>query len=122
MLCHVALICTIYCITDMICTVACQEIKVVRFFWLVPPLFLSQLCQPYHKKQFIEKLLSSLEYGISKTKDKFLTTTVTIFFINNKTRYTYFNPLMPCGSKRSNILKQIYIQKLLFILSLYDLL
>ena len=31
MLCHVALICTIYCITDMICTVACQEIEVVRF-------------------------------------------------------------------------------------------
>ena len=27
MLCHVALIRTIYCITDMICTVACQEIE-----------------------------------------------------------------------------------------------
>ena len=31
MLCHVALIYTIYCITDMIFTVACQEIEVVRF-------------------------------------------------------------------------------------------
>ena len=31
MLCHVALICTIYCITNMIYTVACKEIKVVRF-------------------------------------------------------------------------------------------
>ena len=30
-LCHVALICTIYCVTDMICTVASQEIEVVRF-------------------------------------------------------------------------------------------
>ena len=29
---HVALICTIYCITDMICTVACPEIEVMRFF------------------------------------------------------------------------------------------
>ena len=31
MLCHVALICTIYCMTDMIYAVACKEIKVVRF-------------------------------------------------------------------------------------------
>ena len=31
MLCHVALICTIFCITDMICTVTCQENEVVRF-------------------------------------------------------------------------------------------
>ena len=31
MLCHVALICTLYYITDLICTVACQEIEVVRF-------------------------------------------------------------------------------------------
>ena len=30
MLCHVALICTIYCITGMICTVTCLEIEVVR--------------------------------------------------------------------------------------------
>ena len=29
---------------------------------------------------------------------------------------------MPGGSKRSNILKQTYIQKPLFILSMYDLL
>ena len=31
MLFHFALISTIYCMTDVICTVACQEIKVVRF-------------------------------------------------------------------------------------------
>ena len=31
MLCHVALICTIYCMTDMIYAVACKDIKVVRF-------------------------------------------------------------------------------------------
>ena len=31
MLRHVALICTIYCIADLICTVACQETEVVRF-------------------------------------------------------------------------------------------
>ena len=31
MLCHAALICTIYCITDMICTLACQGIELVRF-------------------------------------------------------------------------------------------
>ena len=34
MLCHVALTCTIYCITDMICTVGCQETEVVRFLGL----------------------------------------------------------------------------------------
>ena len=33
-LCHVALICAIFCIADMICTVACQEIEVVRFLGL----------------------------------------------------------------------------------------
>lgn len=96
MLRHVALICIIYCIIDMICTVACQEIEVVidvsRFF---PPLPLSQFCQTDCKKQFIKNLLSNSAYGISKTKDKFFTTTINIFFINNRTRCTYFNPLMP---------------------------
>ena len=48
MLCPVALICTIYCITHMICTVAYQEIDVVS--WFVPPSALSQLCQPDHRK------------------------------------------------------------------------
>ena len=88
MLCHVALICTIYCITDLICTVACQEIEVVRF----PSLYLSQLCQPDPKEHFIKKLLSSSGYEISKIKDNFLPTTAIIFFINNKTRcQTYLN-------------------------------
>ena len=58
-----------------------------------------------------------MEYGISKTKDKFLTTMVIIFYINNKTCCTYFTPLMPGGSEKSNI-----SQKLLFILSMYELL
>ena len=53
---------------------------------------------------------------------KFLTTTVIIFFVNNKGSCTYFNPLMPGGSKRSNILKETYSKKLLFILNMYDLL
>ena len=75
--------------------------------WFAPPLPLFQLCQPDHKKQFIKKLLSNLEYGIFKVKGKFLNTTVIIFFINNKTHCTYFHPLMPGGSKRSNIFNPI---------------
>ena len=88
--------------------------------WFVPPLSLSQLCQIDHKKQFI-KNLSNSEDGISKTKEKFLTTTLITFFINNKTHCTYFNPFMSGGINMSNILKQTYSQKLLFMLSLYDL-
>ena len=88
--------------------------------WFVPPFSLSQLCQSDHKKEFIKEFLSNSEHGISKTRDKFLTTTVIIPFNNNKTRCTYFNPLMPGGSKRSNVLKQAYSQKLLFILRMYD--
>ena len=42
------------------------------------------------------------------------------FFINNKTHCFYFNPLIPGGSKRWN--SQTYGQKLLFVLSIYDLL
>ena len=87
----------------------------------VPSLLFSQLCQPDQKKQFIKKLLSNSEYGISETKDKFPTTTAIIFFNNSKMHCTYFNPLMPGGSKRSNILKKTYSQKLLFILSIYGL-
>ena len=67
----------------------------------------------------IKKLLSNSEYGVSKTKYKFLTTMVIIFFINNKTLCTYFNPLMVGGSKRPKILKQTYNQKLLSFLSMY---
>ena len=88
--------------------------------WFVPPLSFSQLCQPDHKKQFIKKLLSDSHYQISKTNEKFLTTTVIIFFINNKKHCFYFNLLIPRVSKRWN--SQTYDQKLLFILSIYDLL
>ena len=59
--------------------------------WFVPPLSLFQLCQPDHKKQFIKKLLSNWVYWISKTKDKFLTTTVIVSFINDNMQCTYFN-------------------------------
>ena len=118
MLCHVGLICTIYCITDMICTVACQDIELVWFlgsFHLL--LFLN-----YVNKAISQKLI--IKFGVRdfQRKVEFLTTTVIIFSINNITCCTYFNPLMPGGSKRSNILKQTYSQKQLFILSLYDLL
>ena len=92
MLCHVALICTIYCITDMICTVACPEIEVVRFVS-----FSIMSMRP--QKVFYQKIITRF---ISKTKDKLLTTTAIISFINNKTHCAYFNPLMPGGSKRSN--------------------
>ena len=40
--------------------------------WFVPPLSLSQLCKPDHKKQFINKLLSNSKYRISETKTNFL--------------------------------------------------
>ena len=65
----------------MICTVACQETEVVRFlgsFHLC--LFLNYFNQAT-KSNLSKKLLSNLE---SKTKDKFLTTRLIFFFINNK--------------------------------------
>ena len=105
----------------MICTVACQEIEAVRFLGSFH-LCLSQLCQPDYKKQFIKKLLPNSEHGISKTKDKFLSTMVIIFFINNKTCCTYLNPFIPGGSKISNIFEQTYSQKLMSILSMLDVL
>ena len=59
---HVALICTIYCITNIICTVACQEIEVVRFlgsFHLC--LFLNYV------KQITKSNLSKTYYQIRST-------------------------------------------------------
>ena len=90
-LCHVALICTIYCIADMICTAAFRE-------------SFSQLCQPDHKNEFNKKVSNS-KYVISKTKDKFLTTTVIIFSINNETRCTYFKPWCQVVAKGQTYLK-----------------
>ena len=40
--------------------------------WFVSHLSLSQFCQPDHKKLFNKKLLSNLEYEISKQKTNFL--------------------------------------------------
>ena len=84
----------------MICTVACQKIEVVRFLG------------SFHLCLFLNYV----------NQTKFLTTTVIIFVINNKTRFTYFNPLISGVSKRSNKVKQTYRQKQLFILSMYELL
>ena len=73
---HVALVCNIYCITDMM--------------------------QCGMSRDYPNKKLSDSDSRISKTKDKFLTPTVVIFFINKKKHFTYFNALMPGSSKRSN--------------------
>ena len=56
------------------------------------------------KKTIIKKLLSTSEYGIFKTKDKFITT------VTKRVVLTLY------------ILKQTFSQKLLVILSMYDLL
>ena len=131
MLRHVALICTIYCITDIIST--CQSgDSIVRFFGsfyhflylnFVNQITKNNLSKNYYQIQsmgFPKQKATNSEYGISKTKGKFLTTTVIICFINSKTRCAYFNSLMPVGRKRLNLLKQIYSQKLVFILSMHD--
>ena len=99
---------------DLHCDIS--GIEVVTF---LDSFHLSQLCQPDHRMPFSKKI-SDLGYRIPKIKDKFLTTTVIIFFINNKTHCTYFNPLFPGGSKRSK--SQTCSQKLLVVLSKYDLL
>ena len=87
MLCHAVLICTVlpkywyyrnidihwyllYYRNDLNCAMSGDWNGEIS--WFVPPLSLSQLCQPNHKKQFIKKLLSNSECGISKTN--FLTT------------------------------------------------
>ena len=67
MLCHVAFIRSIYCITDMICTVSWQEIEVARFLGLFNfCLFLSYV------NQTTQSNLSNWEYGISKIKTNFI--------------------------------------------------
>ena len=59
MLRHVELIYTLYCITDMTCTVACQEIKVMRFLGSFHLCLVSFSVMPTRpQKQFIKKLLS----------------------------------------------------------------
>ena len=80
MLCHVALICTIYCITNMIYTVACKEIKLVRFRGSLHfCLFLNYVNQT--TKNNLAKNCISFGGGISK-KDKIFTTTVTIYVLD----------------------------------------
>ena len=73
------------------------------------------------QKAIYQKLLSNLEYVIPKTKDKFLTTTVIIFFSKNQIRCTYFKLLCQVVAK-GQTLKQTHSQNLLFILSMYGLL
>ena len=80
MLCHVALICTIYCMTDMIYAVVCKEINVVRFrgsFYLC--LFLNYVKQTT-KSNLEKKLLSNSEAGFPR-KCKIHTTSVTIYLL-----------------------------------------
>ena len=61
-ICHVVLICTIYFITDMMCTVASQEIEVVRFLdWFHLCLFLN------YSNQTTKDNLSKNYYQIQST-------------------------------------------------------
>ena len=106
MLCPVVLISIIHCISEITSTHCdfsgdlSNEVS-----WFLSSLSLSQFCEPdlkkaiYHQviikkicinKSFPQKNNNSA-YGISKTKDKFLTYCVTIIFISNKTRYSPLN-------------------------------
>ena len=87
-------------ISDIICTAAFRE-------------SFSQLCQPDHKKQFNKKVSNS-KYEISKTKDKFLTTTVIIFSINNEARCTDFKPWWQVLAKGQTYLKNTVKKYCLF--------
>ena len=71
-LCHVALICSIYCITDMIYTVAFQETEVVRFlgsFHLC--LFLNYVNQ-ITKSNLLKNYYQIRSTGFPKQKTNFL--------------------------------------------------
>ena len=118
MLCHVASICTIYCITDWFLS---SHVKRLNWWgFLICFTFISfYIMSPDHKKAIYQKIIIKFRVRDSKTKDKFLTTTPVIFFINNKRFCTYFNPAVLGGSNRSSILKQAYSQKLLFLSMLY---
>ena len=67
MLCHVALICNIYCNTDMICTVTCQEVEVVRFLYSFHLcLFLSYV--NHTTKSNLSKIIT--EFGVRDFENK----------------------------------------------------
>ena len=110
----------------MICTVACQESEVVKFRSLVrSTFFLFSIMSTRPQQAIYQKII--IKFGVPDFQNKRQISyhhgsllTVIISFINNKTRFTYFNPLIPGRSKRSN--SQISSQKLLFILIMYDLL
>ena len=71
-LCHITLVCTIYCITNMICTVACQEIEVVRFLGSSHPgLFLNYVNQTT-KSNFSKNYYQIRSTGFPKQKTNFL--------------------------------------------------
>ena len=88
MLCHVALICTIYSITDMICTVEFQVIDLVRFLALLYLcLFLSYVNQTTKTKKKTKKQIRGTE--LPKQKTNFLLPRFLFFFVNSKTSCTY---------------------------------
>ena len=74
MLCHVELICTLYCITDMTCTVACQEIKVMRFlgsFHLCLVLsYANQTTKAIYQKIIIRLGVNKKTHGSKRSKAK----------------------------------------------------
>ena len=74
MLCHVELICTLYCITDMTCTVACQEIKVIRFlvsFHLCLVLsYANQTTKAIYQKIIVKLGVNDKTHGSKRSKAK----------------------------------------------------
>ena len=86
---HVVLISIIYCITEILST-RCEMLADLshEVSWFLWHWSRSQSCQSDGKKQFITKLLSKTSKNIYITG--FLKPKVTIFFISNKTRFSYF--------------------------------
>ena len=71
-LCHVALICTIYCITYMICTVACQEIEVVMFLGSFHLCLFLNFVNQTTKSNLSEHYYQIWSTGFPKQKTNFL--------------------------------------------------
>ena len=72
--CHVALICTIYCVTHAICAVVCQEIEVVRFLAL-SHLCIFQLLQTDTKSNLLKDYYEIRKMGFCSTFVSFSITT-----------------------------------------------
>ena len=72
MFCRVALTCTIYCITDMICTVACHEIEVVRFLSSFHLCLILNYANQTTKSNLSKKYYQIRSTGFPKQKTNFL--------------------------------------------------